>query len=216
MRLALLGAVTFSLSLVAGHAQAAPTVTGDYVEARSANVFIGACHREGEIQTGGREAVLAWNVADGEFNGVSLRGVAAVALVSADKNLDLDGAKRRSVLYISDAATPAQREAFAALISARASKAVGELVGVKTAPVSFDAKGDLYRVHVPGAASMKIQKQSGQSCCKQPYQRWGAPFVPVKTANVGFSLSTEFKDASLLRSWSVTDQNNAYFGQFSL
>ena len=37
-------------------------ITGDYVEARTASVFAGACHYNGELTTTGREAELAWHV----------------------------------------------------------------------------------------------------------------------------------------------------------
>jgi len=191
-------------------------VTGDYVESRSANVYVGACHHEGELLTAGRNAVLAWNITAGEFRGVSLRGVSAVAVVAASKNLEFDDAARRSVLYVSDTATPVQREALVALLTERAAGALGELVAVKSAPVTFDASGAAYRVQVAGAAFMKIRKENGTLCCKQPYEVWGRPFVPVKSARTGYCLGVEFKDSSLLNAWSATDQNNAFFGQFSL
>jgi hypothetical protein len=215
MRLSYLGAA-LAATLLASGASAAPAVTGDYVESRSANVFVGACHHEGEIQTAGRNAVLAWNITGGEYDGVSLKGVTAVAVVAGDKHLGLPDAKRRSVLYVSDQATPEQREALVALLKDRAAKALGEVVGVKSAPVTFDASGDLYRVHAAGSVHMKIRKQVAELCCKQPYQMWGAPFVPVAAAKAGYCVGVEYKDKELLQTWSSTDQNNAYFGQFSL
>ncbi len=41
--------------------QANVALTGDYVEARTASVFAGACHFNGEVVTTGRDAVMAWN-----------------------------------------------------------------------------------------------------------------------------------------------------------
>ena len=216
MKLSYVGIAALAVSLLAGSAQAAPAVTGDYVESRSANVFVGACHHEGEIQTAGRNALLAWSIAEGEHNGVGLAGVTAVAVVAGDKSLTFDDAKRRSVLYVSDKATAAQREALAALLKERAPKALGELVAVKAAPVTFDAAGEMYRVSVAGTASLKIKKQTGELCCKQPYEVWGKPFVPVKAAKAGYCVGVEYKDAGLLQSWRATDQNNAFFGQFAL
>lgn len=216
MKLAILGAATLAASLLASGAKAAPAVTGDYVESRSANVFVGACHHEGEVTTAGRNALLAWNIKDGSANGVDLKGVQAVAVVAGDRYLGLPEAKRRSVLYVSDRATAEQREALAAFLKERAAKALGEVVAVKSAPVAFDASGDQYRVHVAGVAQMKIRKQTGELCCKQPYETWGKPFVPVAAAKAGYCLGVEYKDNGLLQAWSATDQNNAFFGQFSL
>jgi hypothetical protein len=211
-----LSAAVLLAGLVMSSAQAAPAVTGDYVESRSANVYVGACHHEGEMLTAGRNAVLAWNISDGSYNGVSLKGVQVVAVVAVDKHLEFADAQRRSALYVSDKASPAQREAAVAFLKERAPQALGEVLGVKPAPISFDAKGDMYRVQIEGVAFMKIKKEVGQLCCKQPYELWGKPFVPVKGAKAGYCVDVSYKDKSLLDAWSATDQNNAYFGEFSL
>ena len=46
------------LTLIAGFAFATetPTVQGEYIEARSASVYVGACHFGAEFVEGGREA----------------------------------------------------------------------------------------------------------------------------------------------------------------
>ena len=57
-----------SAALIAGSAacvSAAPAVTGDYIEARSCNVYAGPCHFGSEYTTAGREAVMAWRVQRG-------------------------------------------------------------------------------------------------------------------------------------------------------
>src|SRR5919199_4660500 len=97
-------AALLALGLAGRPAAAAPAVSGDYIEARSCNIYAGACHAEGEAVTAGREAILAWKVRQGSYDGVTLDGVAAVALVQADKNVAAADAKRRSVVYVDAAA----------------------------------------------------------------------------------------------------------------
>src|SRR5438105_15948717 len=70
------------------------TVKGDYVEVRTASVFAGACHFNGEVTTTGREALMAWNVTAGKWNGVDLTGVRAIAVVSSADNLSNPQARR--------------------------------------------------------------------------------------------------------------------------
>src|ERR1700730_11210608 len=65
------------------------SVTGSYVEARTAEVFTGGCVMGGDAGTVGKEAVLAWKVNHGSFNGVSLDGLSVVAAVAGDKNLGI-------------------------------------------------------------------------------------------------------------------------------
>jgi len=45
-----------------------------YVEVRTASVFAGACHYNGEVTTTGRDALMAWNVKSGQWRGVDWQG----------------------------------------------------------------------------------------------------------------------------------------------
>jgi hypothetical protein len=72
------------------------SVKGTYVEARTAEVFVGGCLMGSEAETTGRQAVLAWKIDRGSINGVSVDGLSIVAAVVGDKNLgihELGGAK---------------------------------------------------------------------------------------------------------------------------
>ena len=62
-------------------------VRGDYVEVRTASVFAGACHFNGEVTTAGREAMMAWNFTSGKWQDIDLTGVRLMAIVSSDINL---------------------------------------------------------------------------------------------------------------------------------
>src|SRR6266542_1689997 len=77
-----------------------PAIRGDYVEVRTASVFAGACHYNGEVTTTGRDALMAWNVSSGQWRGVDLKGVKVMAIVSADANLSENGAARSSEIVI--------------------------------------------------------------------------------------------------------------------
>ena len=94
------------------------TLTGSYVEARTAEVFTGGCIMGSEAETMGKEAVLAWKVDRGSFNGIALDGLTVVAAVAGDKNLgiqEVGGAKAvtRSTLFVDQRANPAQQLAQA-------------------------------------------------------------------------------------------------------
>src|SRR6266550_6132403 len=93
------------------------SVKGTYVEARTAEVFVGGCLMGSEAETSGRQAVLAWKIDRGNINGVSVDGLAIVAAVVGDKNLgihEIGGAKpvSRTVMFVDDRATPVQRTAL--------------------------------------------------------------------------------------------------------
>src|SRR5262245_20085712 len=89
------------------------TIQGSYVEARTAEVFAGGCVMNGEAGTTGREALLAWKVDRGAFNGVALDGLSVVAAVAGDTNLGIreiggEAAVTRSAIFVDDRATTAQ------------------------------------------------------------------------------------------------------------
>src|SRR5690349_5268594 len=97
--------LTTALALSMGSAMAqAPTaknrLSGDYVEARTASVFAGACHYNGELTTTGREAEMVWHVKEGVWNGTNISGLTVVASVVAEANLHDANAARKSVLFV--------------------------------------------------------------------------------------------------------------------
>src|SRR6266571_7721913 len=89
-----------------------PSVKGDYVEVRTASVFAGACHYNGEVTTTGRDALMAWNVTSGKWDGVDLGGVRAVAIVTSEVNLSDSNAPRRSEIIIDAGASASQTRAM--------------------------------------------------------------------------------------------------------
>src|SRR5579872_2344797 len=83
MRNLVRGAAALFLAAGTGAAAAPPptpaarTLSGEYVEARTCNVYTGACHANGEMVTAGREAVLAWQIKQGTVEGVKVDGLNA-------------------------------------------------------------------------------------------------------------------------------------------
>src|SRR5262245_17955316 len=84
------------------------SLRGDYVEVRTASVFAGACHFNGEVVTTGRDAMMAWNVTNGAWQGVDLTGVRVMAIVSSNANLSETNAARQSEIIIDSQASRAQ------------------------------------------------------------------------------------------------------------
>src|SRR5881397_2571157 len=96
------------------------SVTGAYVEARTAEVFTGGCVMNSEAETVGKQAVLAWKVDRGSYNGIAIDGLAVVAAVAGDRNLgmtEMGGEKPavRSALFVDARANRAQQLALVAV-----------------------------------------------------------------------------------------------------
>jgi len=94
----------------------ASRIKGDYVEARTADVYTGPCFSNAEIFITGHQAVMAWKVTEGSWRGVNLNGLSvAAALVGTTTFSEDDNKSARSVLIVDKKATPAQREALVAM-----------------------------------------------------------------------------------------------------
>jgi len=92
-------------------------IRGDYIETRSADVYTGQCFANGEVNLVGDEAILAWHVQSGSWDGVSLDGLTVAAAVHAHATLGDPYANpypAQAVLFVDDQATPLQSSALVA------------------------------------------------------------------------------------------------------
>jgi len=62
-------------------------VHGDYIETRSADVYTGQCFANGEVGLSGDQAILAWHIQSGSWDGMKLDGCRVVVAVKAEATL---------------------------------------------------------------------------------------------------------------------------------
>jgi hypothetical protein len=127
------------------------SISGTYVEARTAEVFAGGCIMNGEAVTTGREALLAWKVTRGSFDGVALNGLAVVAAVAGDANLGIrefggQAAETRTALFVDERATPAQRAALVAMARQNSKGVLGNVVETTPTAIQFVDDGPAIKV----------------------------------------------------------------------
>lgn len=197
-------------------APAAGRLSGDYVEVRTASVFAGPCHYNGELTTTGQDAQMAWHVRTGAWRGTSLSGLCAVADVSAEANLKDETAPRRSVLTIDSRATAAQAKALAGMLMDAYGKALGTVVAVRQAPISFSRRGDAFTVAAEGAGRFSVEAMPDRACCTQPQLVWYKPLIPLKDRRVGFTKASSVDNAALGTEWTKNGQNTAFYGAFAI
>ena len=207
-----------ALTLIAGFAFATetPTVQGEYIEARSASVYVGACHFGAEYVEGGREATLVWNIQHGSWNSVSLDGITVVAVVSAKSNLAIDTETRKSVLYLDPSTTAEQRTALKDMLTTKRADVLGEIVTTQTAAVEFTKKGTKYDVTVGEVLALSANRYPCAGCT-QPHQIWYEPLTTIQNAIVGKSEVYRYKDTYLPVTWQQGGtENNVFVGNFSM
>ena len=191
-----------------------PQVAGDYIEVRTASVFAGACHYNGELVTTGQDAIVAWSFTSGSYDGTNLAGVRAAAAVTSDANLG-QGAARKMELVVDSAASTAQASAVRNLLAARCGSTLGQIVSVRRAPITFTHASNKYVVNVNGFAAMAVQPMPNNECCAQPNLVWYTPLSPVANRKVGFTEHAAYSAGTLADRWQREGENSAFYGTFS-
>ncbi|MDX6576130.1 MAG: hypothetical protein QOE96_2083 [Blastocatellia bacterium] len=190
------------------------SVKGDYVEVRTASVFAGACHFNGEVTTTGRDALMAWKVTSGTWKGVDLTGVRAIASVSSDENLSNTQAGRRAELIIDKSASHDQAVAILEAIKSRYAEALGEIVSVRTAPISFKHEAHTYDVS-SAEASIDVEAMPNDLCCRMPNLVWYSPLVPLGQRKVGYTVKALYAGHTIADNWERAGENSAFYGTFA-
>jgi hypothetical protein len=191
--------------------------------------------------TDGREALAAWSFEGGSWRGVDLAGARAVAAIAADRNLvlaelDRNGARRQSVLYLDARAPRVQREALRALLAERYAGMLGDLLAVEEAPIDLALEGEAFRLSVPGVCELAGATLADRACCSMPESVCYRPLCEADPATrtsgvvVGNSQSFRYRDERAERgaaawrgcaegrgpAWARSGHNDAFVLSFRL
>jgi hypothetical protein len=191
------------------------SLRGDYVEVRTASVFAGACHYNGEVVTTGRDAMMAWNVTSGKWQGVDLSGVRVLAIVSADANLGENNAARQSEIIIDSGASRTQSLAMINALKEKYASSLGNVVAVRSAPIKFERNGRTYAV-LTNEAAINVEAMPNDLCCKMPNLVWYTPLVGLENRKVGYTSKALYSGNVVGEPWSRSGENSAFYGTFSL
>src|SRR5436189_3048247 len=78
-------------------------ISGQYVEARTCDVWTGPCFANAEMSMAGKHAVMAWKIDKGSVHDVALDGLSVVAVVAARDTLGLQQTGPAKAVLIVDA-----------------------------------------------------------------------------------------------------------------
>ncbi len=133
-------AAFFSVALLG--AAPDPVVRGDYVEARTCDVWTGPCFSNSEINIRGKEAVAGWSVEKGIWDGETLDGLKVVAVLKSEGTLHSEWqGKVQAAMYVDQKATTAQAAALVSMARALSSKLLSDIVAVERGAISLKRDG---------------------------------------------------------------------------
>jgi hypothetical protein len=209
-----------SLTVVA-HANAGerPSIKGEYVEARTAEVFAGGCIMNSEAETMGRQALMAWRITSGVFDGVTLDGLTVAAAVAADRNLGMremggeEPTAVKAIITVDPRATAAQRDALVKLVRELSNGLITHVVRVDVAPIRFATSQNYVEVSVPETMMLTVNKEMKHdpSCGAM---QWFKPFTKLADASMGVAEEHSFDGNGLNTKWSAPNKRSAFFGTF--
>jgi hypothetical protein len=123
----------------------AQQISGNYLETRSADVYTGFCVANGEVHLVGDQAILAWQVGSGSWDGVSLDGLGVVGVVKAGATLGdpyTNPYPAKSVMIVDERATAEQRKALVSFAQSMSGELLKNVVSVEAAPIKMEISHD--------------------------------------------------------------------------
>ena len=220
---------------VTGVAKAAAGIRGDYIEARTADVYTGPCFSNAEVFIYGNQAVLAWKVREGTYRGVDLSGLSVAAAVKGSSTFSEDKPDQaQSVLIVDEKADPRQREALIALAKELGGVRLAHVVDVKVSRISLkleehsaadtDEAHSLHKmpqaprgsVWTPGLARILTRPlNDGDHFCGNEVVAY-APLSKGTNVLPAYTLGHQFKGKGLNTSWDDPNCRSSFVGHFAL
>jgi len=201
---------------------ASAAIKGDYIEARSADVYTGPCFANGEVGLVGNEAILAWKIKEGDWKGTALDGLGVVAVVKAHATLGdpyHNPYPAEAVLIVDQRATSRQRLALQDFATAMAGKLLSHVVRVDSAPIQFAfAQGEHDGTARLVAGSLaRIETRSlchGDDICGNEFVYY-PPLVQLAHAMPAFTIEDSFQGKGLNVVWNHVGKRSAFLGSFA-
>jgi len=197
---------------------------GDYIEARTADVYTGPCFANSEVDLVGNLAVFGWRVDKGEFEGVRLDGLSVVGVVRANStlgNVSRDAYPVKSVIIVDERATPEQRLALKGFAQKMGGDLLQDVVRTEYQPIDLAFENN--NIH-SGKATLaagtlaKIETRAineGDHLCSNEIT-WYQPLTKLDHAMPAFALANSFSGKGLDTTWSNPYKRSAFVGSFQL
>ena len=216
--LAAAASVSFAASLPAH------SVTGNYIEARTADVYTGPCFANGEAEINGKEAVLGWKINNGAWKGVNIAGLGVVGVIRAEHtigNVHVPSNSGRAVLIVDSRANAEQREALIAFAKSQGGPLMQNVVKVLSAPVELTIEGG--NLH-GGAARLtagslaeirtRAMTEADHTCGNEDI--FYPPVAKLEHAMPAYALENSFQGEGLGETWSARFHRSSFLGTFQV
>jgi hypothetical protein len=198
------------------------SIYGDYVEARTADVYTGPCVANAEVGLVGDLAVFGWKINRGEWHGVSLDGLSVVAAVKARHTLgDVYETSYpvHAVVIVDGKASPEQRLALQSFAKKMGGDLLQDVVRVDSAPIQFEvADNDLHSMKVKLTAGSLAEIETRAMNAKDHMcgneSTWYPPLTKLAHSMPAVAVAHSFQGDGLGTKWRSPDKRSSFVGSF--
>ncbi len=195
-------------------------IAGDYLESRSADVYTGQCFANGEVGLTGDQAILAWHIRSGSWDGVKLDGFSVVAAVKASATLGdpyADPYPAKSVLIVDNRANARERGALAAFARHMGGKLLANVVNVINAPIDIQVAQEHHGSALLRAGDfVTLQTRSineNDHLCGNE-STFYPPLTQLSHAMAAVAMTDSYSGKGLGTTWTLHDKRSAFVGSF--
>lgn len=203
-------------------ATAGTQIAGEYIEARTCDVYTGPCFANGEMGLSGREAVMAWRVERGGWNGVDLVGFSVAVVANSENTMGDTGVfkmkagKITAVILVDEKANAEQRAALEAFVRDTARDYTQHVRLVK--PVALKLENDHLAgkgVFVAGdVAKIETRALAKGDCVCTNEMVYYQPLNKVSDFSPAYSKTLSYTDDGLTNQWTTHGQRSAFLATF--
>lgn len=201
--------------LCSRHLFAAGAPRGNLIELHSCELYAGGCVVSSEATLGGRYMLQVWDIAGGSWQGTDLSGLQVALLDTSSDNLASDGTRAdKSVVYLPESATPAQREAVIAWLKANQQVLATKPIVTRVVPMSLTRSGSDISFAAGTFASLKttsLQACRAQACGDD---LWYSPRAQTSVFTVAFNLNSQVAEPALDLKWADNCRRTVFVGRF--
>ena len=214
--------LTLALLFVFATNGLAANISGEYIEARTCNVYTGPCFANAEMGLAGKEALMAWKVDKGQWNGVNVDGLGAAVIVTAENTIGYDGifplraGKMNAVILVDQKATPEQFAALVDFVKDTAKIYTKHVVKVRRAPIELKnnhlTKQAQFKAGNVAEIKTRALKKSDCVCTNEVV--YYLPLTKVENFSPAFSLKVSYQGKGLNRRFTDFGTRSAFLATF--
>jgi hypothetical protein len=199
----------------------AQQIRGDYIETRSADVYTGQCFANGEVNLVGKEAILAWHVQSGSWDGVSLNGLTVAAAVRAQATLGDPYANpypAESVLLVDDQASPQQSAAllsFAKQMGGELLQNVNQTIAVPMEMIVNHERHGVALLRAGQFATVQTRSLGDKDHVCGNEVTFYPPLTQVSHSMPAVAVTDAYRGPGLGESWDTHGKRSAFVGTFA-